>query len=114
MTKNDTRSVDTDRPLSEVLEAAHDYMKEYGRTVADLEDADTGKVCLIGAIGKALDLELGRECEVYESADPYVQAMGFENFIEAYKWNDCLGPSGDQKVLDRFMTAAKDLRDKGL
>lgn len=113
MTKSDTQSVDTDRPLSEVLEAAHDYMKEHGRTTFTLVDSESGKVCLIGAIGKALGLSYYQD-NMYRAAEPYVQAMGFSNSAVAYRWNDDLGSRSDQLVLDRFMTAAKDLRDKGL
>lgn len=112
------------KPASQVLEEAHDAMKANGRATATLV-ADDGRVCLIGALGVALGFthdemyEQAPGSPIYLAADTYTKAMGFTDYIQAYRWNDgSLAFEDDapttEDVLDRFMQGAKDLRDKGL
>jgi hypothetical protein len=99
-----------------VLQSARDILKERGWAGGSLEKSN-GRVCLVGALMKALDVKVVVVCDD-EDVDHYVRLLGFSSVPKAITWNDSLHWFPQRQVLHRFDAAMKKLhklhKERGL
>lgn len=94
--------------VADILEDAARYIAEHGHTKNQLEDPETGAVCLWGALCHVTDSSHIRTA-IADAMVMYAEPFGYTCEI---KWNNAPETTGEDVILG-MKTVAFELREKG-